>query len=165
MSGNFGNEYGIISVLYMDVEMAKDVPVSTYQFICCKYEQCVDGNLISNVEYQNKQVFRREVVFLIDTSGSMQRKPIESVKNAVFASLLELTDLDFFNIVSFSDEVCSFSTCLVPATEEMVESANQWMGTNLVAKGGTNISRPLNEVHNISEILDCISWAFVSMIH
>ncbi|KAF3323444.1 inter alpha-trypsin inhibitor, heavy chain 4-like protein [Carex littledalei] len=95
---------------------------------------------------KKRKVFRREVVFLIDTSGSMQRKPIESVKNAVFASLLELTDQDFFNIVSFSDEVCSFSTCLVPATEEMVESANQWMGTNLVAKGGTNISRPFNEV-------------------
>ncbi|KAJ4755351.1 inter-alpha-trypsin inhibitor heavy chain-like protein [Rhynchospora pubera] len=95
---------------------------------------------------KKRKVFRREVVFLIDTSGSMQRKPIESVKHAVFASLLELTDQDFFNIVSFSDDVCSFSTCLVPATEEMVESANQWMGTNLVTKGGTNISRPLNEV-------------------
>jgi uncharacterized protein with von Willebrand factor type A (vWA) domain len=117
------------------------------------------------VENHIKQVFKREVVFLIDTSGSMQRKPIESVKNAVFASLLELTDLDFFNIVSFSDEVCSFSTCLVPATEEMVESANQWMGTNLVAKGGTNISRPLNEVSDISGISRLYHWAFVSMIH
>ncbi|KAJ3673168.1 hypothetical protein LUZ60_006542 [Juncus effusus] len=95
---------------------------------------------------KNRNVFRREVIFLIDSSLSMQRKPIESVKNAIFASLLELNERDNFNIISFNDEILSFSTCMVPATEEMVQNANDWMRTSLVPKGGTDISRPLNQV-------------------
>ncbi|XP_072983437.1 uncharacterized protein [Typha latifolia] len=94
---------------------------------------------------QNRKVFRRGVVFIIDTSGSMQGKPLESVRNALSAVLLEICHEDYFNIIAFNDELRSFSSCLQPATEDMVENANNWMSTTFVAEGGTDIMHSLNE--------------------
>lgn len=85
-------------------------------------------------------------MFIVDTSGSMQGKPLENVRSAVSAALLEMGHGDSFNIIAFNGELRSFSSYLEPATEEMVENAKQWMSTNFVAEGGTEISHPLNEV-------------------
>ncbi|THU44622.1 hypothetical protein C4D60_Mb02t09320 [Musa balbisiana] len=90
-------------------------------------------------------VFKNEVVFVVDISGSMQGKPIENVKSALSTSLLELRPGDYFDIIAFNDELHSFSSCMEPATEDVVENAINWMNKIFVAEGGTDIMRPLNE--------------------
>lgn len=94
---------------------------------------------------QNRKVFRREVVFMVDISGSMEGKPLENVKNALSTALLELTTVDKFNIIAFNDELHSFSSCMEPVTEVNVENAHEWICKTVVAGGGTNIMHPLNE--------------------
>jgi uncharacterized protein with von Willebrand factor type A (vWA) domain len=85
-------------------------------------------------------------VFIVDTSGSMQGKPIENVKNAISTALSELVEGDYFNIVTFNDELHSFSSCLEKVNEKAIENAINWMNLNFVAQGGTDIMHPLSEV-------------------
>ncbi|XP_020697533.1 uncharacterized protein LOC110110411 isoform X1 [Dendrobium catenatum] len=94
---------------------------------------------------QMGKVFRKEVIFLVDISGSMQGKPLESVKSALLSILPELAPTDCFNIIAFNEEMYSFSSFLEPANVDLLESTTQWISKNLIACGGTNIMRPLNE--------------------
>lgn len=93
----------------------------------------------------SRKVFRKAVVFIVDTSGSMQGKPLENVKNAVSAALSELVQGDYFNIITFNDELHSFSSCLEQVNEKTIASATDWMNSNFVAEGGTDIMHPLSE--------------------
>ncbi|CAM0873292.1 unnamed protein product [Alopecurus aequalis] len=94
---------------------------------------------------QNRKVFRKAVVFIVDTSGSMQGKPIENVKSAISTALSELAEGDYFNIVTFNDELHSFSSCLEKVNDKAIENAINWMNINFVAQGGTDIMHPLSE--------------------
>ncbi|CAN6184621.1 unnamed protein product [Urochloa humidicola] len=93
----------------------------------------------------NRKVFRKAVVFIVDTSGSMQGKPLENVKNAVSSALSELLQGDYFNIITFNDELHSFSSCLEQVNEKAIASATDWMNSNFVAEGGTDIMHSLSE--------------------
>ncbi|PIN22292.1 hypothetical protein CDL12_05013 [Handroanthus impetiginosus] len=105
----------------------------------------------------SSKVFRKEVVFLVDISASMQGSPLENVKTALLAALLKLNPLDAFNIIAFNGSSVSFSSSLVPAissslvpaTKEMIDKVTEWIETKLIAEGGTNISAPLNQAINM----------------
>uniref|UniRef100_A0A0E0KEX1 VWFA domain-containing protein n=1 Tax=Oryza punctata TaxID=4537 RepID=A0A0E0KEX1_ORYPU len=94
---------------------------------------------------QKRKVFRNAAVFIIDTSGSMQGKPLESVKNAMYTALSELVQGDYFNIITFNDELHSFSSCLEQVSEKTIENAKEWVNANFIAEGGTDIMHPLSE--------------------
>ncbi|VAI27494.1 unnamed protein product [Triticum turgidum subsp. durum] len=94
---------------------------------------------------QNRKIFRKAVVFIVDTSGSMQGKPIENVKNAISTAVSELEEGDYFNIVTFNDELHSFSSCLEKVNGKTTENAINWMNSKFVAEGGTDIMHPLTE--------------------
>ncbi|XP_066390656.1 uncharacterized protein [Miscanthus floridulus] len=94
---------------------------------------------------ENRKVFRKAVVYLIDTSGSMQGKPLESVKNAMSTTLSDLMQGDYFNIITFNDELHSFSSRLEQVNERTIGNAIEWMNLNFVAQGGTDIMHPLSE--------------------
>ncbi|KAL6878213.1 hypothetical protein ACP4OV_012383 [Aristida adscensionis] len=93
----------------------------------------------------NRKVFRKAVVFIVDTSRSMQGKPLENVKNAMCTALSELVEGDYFNIITFNDELRSFSSCLENVNEKTIESAIEWLSLNFIAQGGTDIMHPLSE--------------------
>ncbi|CAL5085586.1 unnamed protein product [Urochloa decumbens] len=92
----------------------------------------------------NRKVFRKAVVFIVDTSGSMQGKPLENVKNALSSALSELVQGDYFNIITFNDELHSFSSCLEQVNEKAIASATDWMNY-FVAEGSTDIMHSLSE--------------------
>ncbi|PWZ52369.1 Inter alpha-trypsin inhibitor, heavy chain 4 [Zea mays] len=96
---------------------------------------------------ENRKVFRKAVVYIIDTSGSMQGKPLESVKNALSTTLSDLIPGDYFNIITFNDELHSFSSHLEQVNEKTIGNAIEWMNLNFVAQGGTNIMHPLSEIN------------------
>ena len=96
-------------------------------------------------------------MILVDISGSMHGKPLEIVKNAISSALLELTSGDYFNIIAFNEGTHSFSSSLVPATENMIGNATQWISTNFVAEGGTNILQPLDQVHLRLHLIELLS--------
>lgn len=93
----------------------------------------------------NNKVFRKELVFLVDISASMQGNPLDYVKTALLSALSKLNPIDTFNIIAFNESSSLLSSSLVQASKEMIEKASEWIGTNLIADGGTNISAPLNQ--------------------
>ncbi|KAJ7951491.1 putative Inter-alpha-trypsin inhibitor heavy chain-related [Quillaja saponaria] len=94
---------------------------------------------------QSMKVFRRDVVFIIDISGSMQGSPLENTKSALMASLSQLNKQDTFNIIAFNGDVLLFSPSLEHATKEAILNATLWVDTNFIAKGSTNIMLPLTQ--------------------
>ncbi|KAI8544709.1 hypothetical protein RHMOL_Rhmol08G0316800 [Rhododendron molle] len=94
---------------------------------------------------QHRKVFRKEVVFVVDVSGSMREGPLENTKVALLAVLSKLSPLDYFNIIAFNESTQLFSSSLEPATKEAIENATQWISRSFVAERGTNILLPLNQ--------------------
>lgn len=110
----------------------------------------------------NRKVFKKAVVFVVDTSGSMHGKPLENVKNAVSTALSELAQGDYFNIVTFNDELHSFSSCLEKVNEKTTASAIDWMNGNFVGEGGTDIMHPLSEAMALlSSVHDVLPQIFL----
>ncbi|XP_026447078.1 inter-alpha-trypsin inhibitor heavy chain H4-like isoform X2 [Papaver somniferum] len=113
---------------------------------------------------QSKKVFRKEVVFLIDISGSMQGRPLQSVKDALLAALRKLNQEDSFSLIAFSGETFLFSSTLQLATTDTIEKATQWMQT-FVAAGGTNILQPLSQaMEMLSNVFDSDSIPHIFLI-
>ncbi|KAL4282715.1 hypothetical protein GQ457_16G002330 [Hibiscus cannabinus] len=89
------------------------------------------------------KVFRKEVIFVVDISGSMQGKSIRSTKNAINTALSKLRPEDSFNIIAFCDKSFLFCTSMVSVSEQEVERASEWIGKDHREGAGTNISVPL----------------------
>lgn len=85
---------------------------------------------------------RREVIVVLDTSGSMAGKKIEQAKAAALQVLEGLDDGERFNVVPYDDTVSSFATVPVPKSDSMMAAARRYVEA-LGAKGGTNIDGAL----------------------
>ncbi|CAL1366186.1 unnamed protein product [Linum trigynum] len=111
---------------------------------------------------QCMKVFRREVVFVIDISGSMEGKPIQATKNAILTALNKLEPKDSFNILAFNGESYVFSSLMESVTENTIEKAGQWINSNFIAGGSTNISQALNKaIEMVSNISGAIPLIFL----
>jgi Ca-activated chloride channel family protein len=77
-----------------------------------------------------------EMVFVLDTSGSMNGKPIEQAKAAVSAALSMLQENDTFQIIRFSDNASQFGPAPVPASAENIALARNYL-RKLRGGGGT----------------------------
>ncbi|KAL4180692.1 hypothetical protein AMTRI_Chr12g267090 [Amborella trichopoda] len=112
----------------------------------------------------NTQVFRKDVLFLIDTSGSMRGSPLDDAKQAVSTALSMLAPGDSFGIIAFDEEIISFSTSLEFSTKEMIESACQWIAKRCVAGGGTNILQAVNEAMKMLSKVSHTSICYIFLI-
>ncbi|XP_077991455.1 inter-alpha-trypsin inhibitor heavy chain H4-like isoform X2 [Glandiceps talaboti] len=85
----------------------------------------------------------KNVIFIIDTSGSMDGRKLTQTKTAMKSILADMRPGDMFNIVTFSNDVRKWlQNGLVPASHENVYAAN-WFINHLSANGGTNINQAL----------------------
>lgn len=84
------------------------------------------------------RVLPREVIFVIDRSGSMRGTKLDQAREAALQILEGLKEGEFFNIVDYSDTVEKFSAAPVPRTAESIERARAYL-RGLAAVGGTNI--------------------------
>ncbi|MDD3627544.1 MAG: marine proteobacterial sortase target protein [bacterium] len=90
----------------------------------------------------------KEVVFLIDTSGSMDGTSIQQAKNGLLECLNILKSNDTFTIVRFASSYSAFTGSPVPATKENLASARLYV-KSLQAGGGTEMQPALNYVLNM----------------
>ena len=79
-----------------------------------------------------------ELVFVLDTSGSMRGRPLQQAKEAVSAALDHLQAGDTFQIIRFSDNASQFGRDPVPATKENLRLARQYLA-KLDGSGGTQM--------------------------
>ncbi|ATC97797.1 VIT domain-containing protein [Pseudoalteromonas spongiae] len=84
----------------------------------------------------------RELVFVIDTSGSMAGTSMEQAKQALILALEKLDTDDLFNIVAFDHEVELFQRGSVAATYSQLQAAKRFVA-GLEADGGTEINSAL----------------------
>ena len=83
-------------------------------------------------------VMKKDIVFIIDTSGSMRGEKLRQAKGALKYCIEELSDGDRFSIVRFATSVSSMESDLIPANGETKAKAAGFI-ENLSARGGTNI--------------------------
>lgn len=80
----------------------------------------------------------REMIFVVDRSGSMDGKPMAKVREAMRNCLNGLDVNDTFQIVEFSSNASSFGDRPVPATEGNVRKAIDYIN-KLNSGGGTEV--------------------------
>ncbi|OAY53231.1 uncharacterized protein LOC110613406 [Manihot esculenta] len=111
---------------------------------------------------QRMKAFKKDVIFIIDISGSMKGAPFENAKSALISSLSKLNSEDSFNIIAFNGETYLFSSILEPVTQGAISKASQWLSDNLTTGGGTNILLPLKQAMNLlAETTDSIPLIFL----
>ncbi len=98
------------------------------------------------VDLSDNQVQAKDLVLVLDTSGSMAGEKIEQAKAALRYCLQRLGERDRFGLVTFSSEVRLFRPTLVGITER--EDA-LWHVDKLEATGGTNINEALLAAHKL----------------
>ena len=80
----------------------------------------------------------REVIFVIDTSGSMHGASIEQAKAALTLALGRLQPADTFNVIRFNHTTDAVFASALPATRSNVRAAARWVA-GLRANGGTEM--------------------------
>ncbi len=81
----------------------------------------------------------RQVVFVLDRSGSMSGEPIRQAKSALLACLGALSENDRFGLVAFDNQVEVLDTLLRPATLFWRDRARAWL-ESIDARGGTELA-------------------------
>merc|ERR1712001_720956 len=115
--------------------------------------QVIDGYFVHYFTPENLPVLPKHVVFVLDVGGSMDGEKISQLKDAMFTILDDMTEKDYFNIITFSSGTEHWS----PATSEYSEEVHAIQATKenrdaaiefargLDANGGTNIIDALLE--------------------
>jgi Ca-activated chloride channel homolog len=84
----------------------------------------------------------RELVFLLDTSGSMSGFPIEKAKETMRLALAALDARDTFNLITFSGDTHILFPEPVPATAENLRVAREFLDSRH-GGGGTEMMRAI----------------------
>ncbi len=96
------------------------------------------------VEMSEKTAIPRDMVLVLDTSGSMAGIKMEQAKKALKLCLDSLRTQDRFAVINFSTTVNKYRDGLVDANSEQLDHAKKWCD-KLVARGGTAINAALLE--------------------
>jgi hypothetical protein len=86
----------------------------------------------------------QSVVFVIDTSGSMDGASIVEARAALRLCLRHLREGDRFNVIAFADRHDVLAPAPLPFTQRTLEQADRWVEA-LRAHGGTEMLAPLLE--------------------
>jgi Ca-activated chloride channel family protein len=93
-------------------------------------------------ELTKTQEVPRDMVFVLDTSGSMQGRRIQQARNALKYCLKNLGPKDRFGLIHFATTVNKYNDHLQSANALRVLAAERWVD-NLEAAGSTNINDAL----------------------
>jgi len=104
--------------------------------------------LLASPQMEVDRVIPRDLVFVLDTSGSMEGKKLSQAKSALTYVLEHLNEGDRFNVIAFSSGIERFADQLQPASA--APSAASWL-ESLEALGGTDINWGLTEAFSSLE--------------
>jgi Ca-activated chloride channel family protein len=94
-------------------------------------------------ELSKSQQVPRDMVFVLDTSGSMlEGNRMDQAKKALKYCLANLSETDRFAVINFSTTVNRYRDELSKASKEQIEDASKWVD-RLKAVGGTAINSAL----------------------
>ena len=108
------------------------------------------------------RVMPKDIVFVVDTSGSMGErggKKIAQAKKALAYALGRLDKRDRFNVIAFATEARAFRDHPVPATAENLAAAQAYV-KGLEATGGTAIDEALKLALNMQRTTGRVPTVF-----
>jgi Ca-activated chloride channel family protein len=94
------------------------------------------------VEMAKESKIARDMVMVLDTSGSMRGVKLEQAKKALKFCLNNLGPKDRFGMIEFSAKVNKYKDTLLEGSNDNLTVAKKWVD-NLQATGGTNINDAL----------------------
>jgi Ca-activated chloride channel family protein len=94
------------------------------------------------VELAKENVVPRDMVLVLDTSGSMRGVKMDQARKALKYCLNNLNPQDRFAVINFATGVNKFKDSLVEASQEQIEQGRKWVD-QLEATGGTAINDAL----------------------
>ncbi|XP_026976869.1 inter-alpha-trypsin inhibitor heavy chain H4 isoform X3 [Sagmatias obliquidens] len=101
--------------------------------------QIENGYFVHYFAPEHLATIPKNVIFVIDKSGSMSGRKIQQTREALIKILGDLGPRDQFNLISFSGEATPWKPQLVAASAENVNEAKSY-ATAIQAQGGTNIN-------------------------
>ena len=117
--------------------------------------------------FEPEDIARREYIFVLDVSGSMNGYPLDTAKVLIRDLVSNLREEDSFNLILFSGSSVQMSKKSVSATEENIKKA-----LHLIDKqegyGGTSLTHALEDAiaipskHNIARSIVVITDGYVS---
>ncbi len=95
-------------------------------------------------QVEQTETLARDIIFIIDTSGSMQGNSMTQAKASLQQAILQLSEKDSFNIIAFSNSVNLLFPVTNMASERNIGQAQHFI-KRLQADGGTEMYRPLSQ--------------------
>jgi Ca-activated chloride channel homolog len=90
----------------------------------------------------SKEITPKELVFVLDTSGSMSGFPMEKAKEAMSAAIEGLNPKDTFNLITFAGQTHVLFPKPVAATREHLAKAQQFLN-GVYGSGGTEMMKAI----------------------
>ncbi|XP_051483167.1 inter-alpha-trypsin inhibitor heavy chain H3-like isoform X1 [Apus apus] len=100
--------------------------------------QIVNGYFVHFFAPTNLPKLPKNVIFVIDISGSMSGREIEQTREALLKILDDIKEDDFFNFILFGSEVHTWKETLIKATPENLDEARQFVRA-IDTEGMTNL--------------------------
>ncbi|MCK7596020.1 marine proteobacterial sortase target protein [Microbulbifer sp. CAU 1566] len=100
--------------------------------------------LLPPQENTNTRKLPREVVYVVDTSGSMGGNSIRQAKESLLLALSRLGAADRFNVIEFNSHTQALYPRPLSATPENIQRARDWV-ESLHARGGTEMAPALKQ--------------------
>lgn len=97
-----------------------------------------------SVDIDNEAVVARNIMMVVDISGSMQGEKMQQAKAAAHFVVDHLNAVDYFNLIAFSTGVRLWQTELQPVAAATNQAAYDWID-QLNATGSTDINRALTK--------------------
>lgn len=91
-----------------------------------------------------EKAVEKDIILVLDTSGSMRGEKIEQARSAIDYCLEHVNRGDRFNVITFGTTVSSFRNDLVTAAPANIAAAREFV-ENVIANGRTNISGALEK--------------------
>lgn len=113
-----------------------------------------DGTFMFHItpkfDYGPEELMKKEVIFVLDRSGSMAGEPIKQAKEALKKALGHLRGGDKFNIIAFDDLIDVLAKKSMEFKKENLKKAETFI-RSIYSRGGTEILPALKEALKIPE--------------
>ena len=116
--------------------------------------------LAPRAELSKTQQAPRDMVFVLDTSGSMRGKRMTQARNALKYCIEKLSPNDRFTILNFATTVNKYSESLLAASADQLAHARKWVD-DLEATGGTAINDALQTALGLRPADDARTFSIV----
>ncbi len=104
---------------------------------------------------QQGETISKDVVYIIDNSGSMGGVAIKQAKQALHTALDMLNEGDSFNIIAFNDDTQTLFKYNLDVTQKNIAIAKRWL-QKLTAGGGTNMHPAIEQAFRMTKSGDLI---------